>query len=170
MAPELGEIRTERLVLRRFREADLPSVVEIQSDPATHPHDAFPATTEHARALVAVWQRHWAEHGFGYVAVVEAGSGRVIGVGGVQAKDLEGEPVLNLYYRFRPEAWGRGYASEMANAVVGWASRAVPERPVVIVTNVGNVPAQRIAHKLGFAEYKEDYYEGVAAKFYRSRP
>ncbi|MBK1785866.1 GNAT family N-acetyltransferase [Prauserella cavernicola] len=169
MAVELGEIRTERLILRRFGDADLPSIVRIQSDPATHPHDQWPATPEHARALITLWDRHWLEHGFGYVAVVEARSGGIVGVGGVQTKDLEGEEVLNLYYRFHPDSWGKGYAPEMAGAVVGWAERALPRLPVVIVTNVGNVPAQRVARKLGFTQYKEDDYEGVPAKYYRNR-
>ncbi|PRX49255.1 RimJ/RimL family protein N-acetyltransferase [Prauserella shujinwangii] len=162
----LPEIRTRRLILRRFREADLPSVLEVQADPAAHPFDEAPAPGA-ARMLFSLWQRHWAEHGFGYVAVVEIATGKLIGLGGVQVKDLHGEPVLNLYYRFRPSAWGKGYAPEMALPIVEWAEREIPGRPVVIVTNSRNTPAQRVAEKLGFRKWKDDLYEGVPAAYYR---
>ncbi|WP_447008564.1 GNAT family N-acetyltransferase [Saccharothrix isguenensis] len=64
---------------------------------------------------------------------------------------MDGEPTLNLFYRFRPRHWGRGYAPEMARAAVDWASRARPGRPVVIITDPDNTPSQRVAEKLGFA-------------------
>ena len=81
----------------------------------------------------------WAEDGFGYVAVIEAATGEFTGVGGVQLREFDGEKILNLYYRFRPEFWGRGYASEMAAAVVGWAERELPRYPVQITVGVANV-------------------------------
>ncbi len=160
-------MRTARLLLRPFREADLPSVVGIQSSPETHPHEPSPATPAQARTQFETWRRHWIDHGFGYLAVVEPGPDRLVGVGGIQCSDLDREPVLNLYYRFRPDTWGRGYAPEMGAAVVAWAEREVPERPVVIVTGVTNAPARRVADKLGFREYRRDLYRGLPSVYYR---
>ncbi|MFC4004834.1 GNAT family N-acetyltransferase [Prauserella oleivorans] len=170
MAPALPDLRTERLLLRRLGVEDLPAVVEIQTDPRTHPYDPPPESTARVRMQFVLWQRHWVEHRFGYLAVVEVETGRIVGLGGVQFKDLEDEPVLNLYYRFRPEVWGKGYAPEMAKAVLAWAERAIPERPVVIVTNVDNEPACRVAEKLGFVEYRQADYDGAPARFFRNRP
>jgi RimJ/RimL family protein N-acetyltransferase len=164
---ELAEIRTARLALRRFRDQDLPTVLELQADPAAHPHEPRPTGEHEAKVLFAGWQRHWDEHGFGYVAVLEAHSRRFVGIGGVQTKELDGEPVLNLYYRFRPMMWGRGYAPEMASAVIEWAEREMPERAVVIITSTGNIPARRVADKLGFQEYRQGYYRGAQASYYR---
>ncbi|WP_007026601.1 GNAT family N-acetyltransferase [Saccharomonospora iraqiensis] len=167
MAPRLEPLRTERLLLRPFSDADLPSVIGIQAAAETHPHEPAPASSAQARTQFDLWRRHWADHGFGYVAVVEHRSGTVVGVGGVQRSDLDGRGVLNLYYRFRPDAWGRGYAPEMARAILAWVDRAVPELPVVIVTNIDNGPARRVAEKLGFREYKRDLYRGMPAVYYR---
>lgn len=154
-------------MLRPFRDTDLATVIDIQSAPRTHPHENRPASPSEARALFEAWRRHWSEHGFGYVAVVEVDSGVVVGIGGVQRRELDGETVLNLYYRFAPDAWGKGYATEMGTAIVEWAAQEVPLWPVVIVTNVSNKPARRVADKLGFREYKRGRYQGVRAVYYR---
>lgn len=161
----LGPLRTSRLLLRPFSDDDLPTVIGLQSARSTHPHESNPATPAEARLQFETWRQHWLDHGFGYVAVEH--DGRVIGVGGLQNSELHGESVLNLFYRFRPDAWGHGYASEMASAVLAWAAREIPEKPVVIVTNVSNTAARRVAEKLAFSEYRRDLYRGTPAVYYR---
>ncbi|MEY7972430.1 GNAT family N-acetyltransferase [Saccharomonospora xinjiangensis] len=163
----LRPLHTPRLLLRPFTDDDLPVVVGLQAARETHPHESTPPTPQEARAQFRSWLRHWSDHGFGYVAVELAATGRVIGVGGLQRADIDGETVLNLYYRFRPDAWGHGYASEMATAMVEWAARELPTTPVVIVTNVSNTAARRVAEKLSFAEYRRDLYRGSPAVYYR---
>lgn len=160
-------MRTERLLLRPFADSDLPVVVELQSSRATHPHETAPSTPAWAHAQFDAWRRHWSKHGFGYVAIEHAESGEVIGVGGVQLSELDGEPVLNLFYRLRPEAWGHGYAPEMATAVLGWTARHLPGTAIVIVTGAGNGPARRVAEKMGFEEVRRTLYAGMPAVVYR---
>lgn len=169
MAPDLREIRTERLLLRPMTEADVPALVRIHADPETNRHNPRAPSEERSRELVAGFLRHWETHGFGYWTVVEAATGTAIGAGGVQTKDHAGEAVLNLYYRFAPQYWGQGFAPEMAAATVDWAEREIPDRPVVIVTNVDNAQAQRVAEKLGFLERERGPYEGADAVYYRRR-
>ncbi|TWE29996.1 GNAT family N-acetyltransferase [Prauserella muralis] len=169
MTALLEDLRTDRLLLRPLRADDLPAVLEIQTDPRTHLHDSYLAGPEEVRQLFEAWLRHWADHGFGYLTVVEQATGAVIGIGGVQERELDGERVLNLFYRFRPSAWGKGYAAEMAGTVVDWAERTLPGLPVVVITNVGNAPARRVAEKLGFAVDKEADYQGAPAVYYRRR-
>ena len=47
-----------------------------------------------------------------------------------------------------------------------WAA----EKPVVIVTNVRNTAARRVAEKLAFSEYRRDLYRGAPAVYYRKDP
>lgn len=148
---DMTEIRTERLVLRRVDPDDLPVVVEIQGDPLTSRYrETGPATPEESATMLAKWLDDWATHGIGYWAVHEQESGAVVGVGGVRTHVLDGQLALNLYYRFRPSVWGRGYATEMAVATTSWAARVRPELPVVIVTRENNKESIRVAEKAGF--------------------
>src|SRR5689334_13440733 len=143
------EVHTDRLRLRRVVAGDLVAALAIMGDPETNRYnpDGVPAPSVTAGQLVE-WQRQWATDGIGYWAVELRGE--VIGFGGLRTHDLDGETTLNLFYRFAPAHWGRGYAPEMGRAAVEWAAGAWPDRPVVILTDLDNEPSQRVAEKLGF--------------------
>nr|WP_245573990.1 GNAT family N-acetyltransferase [Amycolatopsis nigrescens] len=167
MTTQLMEIRTERLLLRPLRESDRAEVIEIQTDPRTNRFNPDPPSVAESEQKFDQWLTHWGEYGYGYLAAVEAGTGELLGVGGVANRRFGDEEVLNLYYRFSPGAWGKGYASEMAAAVVAWAEREVPERPVVISVSVENVPSIRVAERLGFTDYTVADYFGLLSRHYR---
>ncbi|MGY6658776.1 GNAT family N-acetyltransferase [Amycolatopsis sp. TRM77291] len=158
----LTEIKTERLLLRRLREADRENIVALQADPETNKFNGVPHTVEGARELYDAWMKHWAEHGFGYLAVSALDDPEVIvGFGGVRYHEWNGERVLNLAYRFWPFAWGKGYATEMAAAVVEWAEREIPDVPVIANIMVANEPSIRVAERLGFKIHTEEEFEGA---------
>jgi RimJ/RimL family protein N-acetyltransferase len=167
MIAEFPAMRTDRLLLRPLREADRRTVIEIQTDPRTNRFNPNPPDLDETVGKFEHWLSHWAEYGFGYVAVIERETGEFLGIGGLQVRDFAGEDVLNLYYRFRPSAWGKGYASEMATTVVDWAEREVPKRPVVISVAHDNVPSIRVAERLGFTDYIESQYDGTLSRHYR---
>jgi RimJ/RimL family protein N-acetyltransferase len=154
--PEPDEIRTGRLLLRRVGLGDVRSAIAVMSDPETNRFNpAGTPSAEQAAKMLVEWQAHWARDDIGYWAVELSETGEVIGFGGLRHHELDGEPTLNLFYRFRPRHWGRGYAPEMARAAIDWASRDRPGRPVVIITDPDNTPSQRVAEKLGFAHVGE---------------
>ncbi|MGW4486513.1 GNAT family N-acetyltransferase [Amycolatopsis sp. NPDC004368] len=113
------------------------------------------------------WLAHWAEHGFGYWAVLRRGEPSVLGLTGVRLRLFRGERVLNLAYRFDPVVWGRGYAVEAARAAVEWAERVLPEIPVLISVNADNGPSLRVVEKLGFTRFEEEVSEGGVSRHFR---
>jgi RimJ/RimL family protein N-acetyltransferase len=166
------EIRTQRLLLRKVRPDDLHAAIEILGDPETNLHNPDgSASPERVAAHLEEWQAHWAADGLGYWAVELIETGEVIGFGGLRAHERDGEEVLNLFYRFRPSSWGRGFAPEMARAAVDWADRERPERAVLIVTEFANKPSQRVAVKLGFVHTGQSRTpEGPVMVFRRQEP
>ncbi len=68
----------------------------------------------------------WESDGFDYGVVEETNTRTGIGVGGLRRKSLDGEQVLNLYYRLAGAAHGRGLASEAARS---WTAHALEWLP-----------------------------------------
>lgn len=162
------EVRTQRLLLRRVTLDDFDAAVSIHAEPeATRYRSSGPATPDETRKLLEGWLAHWTEHGFGYWAIVLPETGEIIGFGGVRFSYLGGEQYLNVYYRLSPTAWGHGYAPEMVKAAVTWAERALPAVPILVITNVDNTPAMKVAEKAGFAEFRQGEFAGVPSRFYR---
>lgn len=146
-----AEIRTARLLLRRLTLNDEAAMVDIHTDPETTLHrPAGAETPEQTRRNLDRWMLDWESNAIGYWAVDLLETGETIGAGGLTHCLEDGEPVLNLYYRFRPRTWGNGYAAEMARTAVDWARTHRPNRPVSIVTRPSNAPSIRVATKLGF--------------------
>lgn len=123
------EQETARLRLRRPVAGDLAAYTALHTDPRTYAHapDSMPDAAGCRERLDSDLE-HWDRHGFGYLAVEERESGRLVGWGGVRgfgAPDEEG--VLNLYYRLAHDALGRGLGRELARAVVLAALEDLPE-------------------------------------------
>ncbi len=144
-------VHTERLCLREPRPGDLRAVHRIHADPATNAYNpAGPVQdTAQTRAMMESWRQARLETGYGYWVIRTSCAGEVIGTGGIQQKSIENVLVFNLYYRFAPEAWGRGYAAETALAAIDLAASARPPRPVVAVCLDDNAPSRRVAERAG---------------------
>ncbi|NUT35605.1 MAG: GNAT family N-acetyltransferase [Hamadaea sp.] len=145
-----GWLRTDRLLLCVPQPGDLADHHAIHADPATNVHNPAgpqtdPAANEHQ---LAAWSWHWARFGFGYWTVRLAETGEVIGFGGVRPA-MGDEKGLNLAYRFRPTAWGHGYAQELARAALELARDMAPGEPVVALIVPGNAPSIKVAERLG---------------------
>jgi RimJ/RimL family protein N-acetyltransferase len=164
-------LRTERLSLLRPTPDDLDAVVAVHSDPETNRHNPSgptpPATCE--RWLHA-WIDEWERLGIGYFAVAQRGAdggpdGEVVGFAGLKIAPIriagrEETTGYNLYYRFRPSAWGQGLAAESAVAALDFARPLYPELPVYALIRADNTASLRLAARLGLTNTQEVDTEG----------
>ena len=67
---------------------------------------------------------HWQELGFGPWVFFEQATGVFVGRGGLRRSRIGGEERVEVLYALRPDAWGRGYATEIALLAVGESRRA----------------------------------------------
>ncbi len=144
-------MRTKRLRLTQPLATDSAGVFAILADARTVEHNPSDRLEDRGEAaeLVARWDRHWEEHGFGYWCVRTSGSNGIVGYAGVKWMLIHGRPVLNLVYRFVPEVWGRGFATEAAAAVVSRAVDEVPAATIVARVRPDNRSSQNVALKIG---------------------
>lgn len=148
------ERETERLRLRRPVLEDLPGFTALHTDPRTYAHaPASMPTPEQCRERLASYVLDWEQFGFGYLAVEELASGRLVGWGGVR---LTMEPrTLNLYYRLAHDALGQGYGGELARAIVSAAQEELPDHTIRAAVKRHNRASMATALHAGLVEVGE---------------
>ena len=161
---------TDRLLLRRPTGSDLDAVFAVHSDPATNRYNpACPDADLAASSLrLDEWLVHWAEHGFGYWTVLTLAEQEIVGFAGLRHGTWLDLPILNLYYRFSPAAWGHRYATEAARHALALAGRHFPALPVLARTKGENRPSQRTALAAGLTrrpDFDRDDGTGPAVIF-----
>jgi RimJ/RimL family protein N-acetyltransferase len=160
-------LHTERLELRRFAAADREPLAGVFGDPAVMRFvgaERRPLDAPQVTAALAVAGQHWEQLGYGPLAVVERASGRLVGEAGLQP--LDGGPDVELTYTFAGAAWGRGYATEAARAVLRWAFAGLLLPRVEAVADPGNHASLRVLEKLGMAPLgPRECYASVLAEW-----
>ena len=146
-----SELRTERLLLREWRDEDLGPFAALNADPAVMEHFPAPLTRADSDALVGRIRTHFAVHGYGLWAV-EA-DGELAGFTGLAWSEVTGTRALEVGWRLATPYWGRGYATEGARAALDVGLRQVPE--VVSFTTLTNAPSQRVMQRLGMRRVRE---------------
>ncbi len=65
------------------------------------------------------------------------------------------QPVLNLYYRYAADHWGRGYATAGARHTISWSREHHPTLPVLAYTTLDNIGSQRTAAAAGLTRHTD---------------
>jgi RimJ/RimL family protein N-acetyltransferase len=141
---------TERLELRAAALGDVDSLFPIMSDPEGwwFEPESRHAEVERTRRFVERAAARWSE-GLSYWTVRELASGATVGIGGAQR---HASGCWNLSYRIATDAWGRGYATELAEAGRDAAGAVDPGVPVVAWVLEHNEPSRRVAERIGLTD------------------
>lgn len=156
----MSELRTERLVLRGWRESDLAPWAAMNADPEVREYFPGILTREQSDASVARFQAEIDRRGWGWWAVEVIGTGEFIGFTGLDPVE-EGMPFTGVEtgWRLARSAWGHGYATEAAQAVVtfGFDSLALPE--ILAVTAATNLRSQAVMRRIGMSRDPADDFD-----------
>jgi RimJ/RimL family protein N-acetyltransferase len=165
---DIPTIHTERLTLRSHRLDDFESFCALWSDEDVVRHiSGTPSTREQSWARMMRYAGLWHHLGFGFLAIEEKASGRLVGEAGFQevlrdiTPSLEG--TLETGWAFMPSVHGRGYATEALRALVGWADPRFPDRSMTCIISPNNPPSLRLADKIGFSQMALTSYAGKPA-------
>ena len=127
------------------------------------PFDPDQALAISTRVLTHFIQ-HWRQHGFGAWAILEKTTGRLIGQSGLNY--LPEHPEVEVLYLLARSAWGRGIATEAAQAAVEYGFWTVGLERIVGITMPANVASQRVLEKTGLRYEKDGVFYGISAKYF----
>jgi ribosomal-protein-alanine N-acetyltransferase len=165
----LSSVTTERLTGRRPEPGDLAEWVRIFGDPRIA-EAIWPAemrTPEKVAATLKSSIEHWERWGFGAWTVIERASARIVGRVGLEHTTKFGQPEVELEWFIDPDAWGRGYATEMAGEAVRAAFTTLGLDSLISYTTPDNLASQRVMRKLGMTYETDVVNVGMPHVLYR---
>ena len=146
-------IKTGRLLLRRWRDEDVEPFAAMCSDPEVMRYIGSGATRtrEQVQASIEAYERDWEEKGYGLCAVELLEGGRFLGFRGFSEPTFLPEvmPAVEIGWRFARQSWGKGYASEAAQAALEYGLKDLELREIVSIYQPENHASERIIEKLG---------------------
>jgi len=156
----MPELRTDRLLLRRWRESDLEPWAAMNADPEVREHLGELLTREQSDAAMAVMQAEFDDRGFGWWALEARETGEFIGRVGLDEVD-EDMPFagVDIGWRLMRSAWGHGYAAEAARACLAFGFEALGLPEVVASTTVNNLRSQAVMRRIGMTRDPADDFE-----------
>jgi RimJ/RimL family protein N-acetyltransferase len=143
-------LRTERLVLRQWRDDDLRPWADMNADPSVR--EFFPSVLNQQEAAdsIAYFRGELAERGWGWWAIEESATGRFAGMTGLDPVDEE-LPFKGVEagWRLARWAWGNGYATEAARAVCEYGFTQLHLAEILAIAAIGNVRSHAVMRRLG---------------------
>jgi ribosomal-protein-alanine N-acetyltransferase len=157
-------VRTDRLLLRPWREDDLAPFAALNADPAVMEHFAKPLERAESDAFVARIQAHFAREGFGFWAVEAPGIAPLVGMVGLARPAFEAHftPCVEIGWRLARDYWGRGYATEAARAALGYGFEQLDLDEIVAFTATGNARSRAVMERIGMTRSAEDDFDHPA--------
>ncbi|HEY4027802.1 MAG TPA: GNAT family N-acetyltransferase [Candidatus Dormibacteraeota bacterium] len=155
------ELRTQRLLLRRWRDADREPFAALNADPIVMEHYPARLSREESDRMVDRIEATFDELGYSLWAVEVADGGAFAGCVGLHAATFEAHftPAVEVGWRLAHERWGRGYASEAARAVVAFGFEEVGLDEIVSFTVPANVRSWRVMERIGMTRDPADDFD-----------
>jgi ribosomal-protein-alanine N-acetyltransferase len=159
--PHPLELRTKRTLLRAWKDSDLPAWCEMNADPAVRRHFPSVHTQEEALGEAGRIRASIAQRGWGCWALEIPGVLPFAGFVGLLVPAFEAHfvPAVEVGWRLPQSAWGKGYASEAAQAAVQFAFDVLDLEEIVSMTIPANEPSQRVMRRLGMRRDPADDFD-----------
>ncbi len=154
-------LRTERLLLRRWRDEDLEPFAALNTDPEVMRYFPRLLDRETTATIIENMEAHTEKYGFGYWPIEVPGVAPFIGFVGLMITPFQAPftPCIETAWRLARPYWGRGYAIEGATATLMFAFEHLPMDEVVAFAVPENQRSLRLIKRLGMVRRLEDDFD-----------
>lgn len=161
-------IETKRLLLRRFTINDVNALTKILSDP-----EVMHFSTQGPMDKQETWNfienkilKNYKKDGFSFRAVIHKADNKLIGFCGLSMLELEGKEYIEIGYRFAKEYWGKGLATEAAQAIVNYAKNVLHLPKIYAIVDPANIASVRVLEKIGMQFVRKANFKDLEVNFY----
>lgn len=159
-------IETHRLFLRPFSQDDIETYAFWLSEKSIMQFIGDGNTRNYKEAWnnLAWICGHYHLRGYSLWAAEEKASGKLIGRIGLF--NPEGWPGIEVSWLLSPEHWGKGYATEGAEAAIRYGFNHLKESKIISLIHPGNLKSILVAKRLGMEYEKETSATGTKVQVY----
>ncbi len=148
-------IETERLILRDLLQSDVDGMFEMDSNSSVHRYLGQQPilSVEQALENINFIRKQYLDFGIGRWAVIEKSTGSFTGWAGLKwiTEEINGHSCFyDLGYRFLPQFWNKGFASETAQASISYAFTELKIDELYAITHIENNASAHVLQKSGF--------------------
>ncbi|MFL1897218.1 GNAT family N-acetyltransferase [Aquimarina sp. 2-A2] len=163
-------IETERCIIRDLEETDAEGMYELDSDPEVHEFLGKQPiqTIEEAKHNIALIRAQYVTNGIGRWAIIDKKTNDFIGWTGLKFEHgLRKEfDYYDLGYRLRKKYWGKGIATETANASLKYGFEQLKLEEIGAAADINHIASNTILRNLGLQYVDQFEYDGVPHNFY----
>ncbi|MTI43976.1 RimJ/RimL family protein N-acetyltransferase [Roseibium hamelinense] len=156
-------LQTERLLIRPWLKKDIDPFAELCADP--HVMRFFPKTLSYDEAASVVWtaMEKTTRDGFCFAPIEKRDSSEFLGFVGLSiprfSDALSFAPCIEIGWRLKKAAWGKGYATEAAGEWLRFGFDTLELKEIVSFTARQNLPSIRVMERLGMRYSKTDDFQ-----------
>jgi RimJ/RimL family protein N-acetyltransferase len=161
-------LETPRLLLRQFTEADALLILQLNNEPGVLqyiPEQELESEEQALKVLVDIILPQY-KNNLGRWAVHTKDNNEFIGWCGL--KWLKETDEIDLGYRYKPSAWGKGYATEAAQYTLNYGLQQLRLKKIVAHAHIDNIASQKVLEKIGMQFVGEGVEDGIPLKGYAS--
>ena len=159
-------LETKRLTLRPFKADDLEAYLRVVSDEAVMKYIGACRAKNQKEAKQEL--THWIDHqqrlGYSQWAIIEKSSQNLIGRAGLC--ELDSNPEIEVGYLLQQQSWGKGYATEVAQASIDFGITELELDNIYAVTREDNKASQRVLEKCGLKKVGFRKYYNTQCVFF----
>lgn len=150
-------LTTPRIGFSHWSADDLPLAIVLWGNPQVTAYIGGPFSPEHVATRLALEVENQRVHGIQYWPLFSLETGDLMGCTGLRPYPADGT-TLELGAHLLPAFWGKGYAQEATQAVIGHAFRVLGVQRLIAAHHPENRASQRLIRKLGFQFSHEALY------------
>jgi len=163
-------LETDRLLLRPFTIDDAEAVFEFGSNREVQKLTGDPllqSLDEATNMIEEVWYEDYKTYGYGRFATIFKPDNKIIGFAGL--KFLPELDETDIGFRFLPEYWGMGLATEASEEILKFGFETLGIQRIIGIAMPENMASRRVLEKIGLQWYKDGPYldDGGSYKWYK---
>jgi RimJ/RimL family protein N-acetyltransferase len=156
-----SQLRTARLLLRRWREADYAPFAVLNADPMVMEYFPGRLTRAESDEEVARIEAGFAARGYGLWALEVCATGEFVGFTGLAVPSFTAHfmPAVEVGWRLVRSAWGKGYATEAGLASIAFGFADVGLDEIVSFTSAANMRSRAVMERIGMTHDPADDFD-----------